>query len=37
MKECLYLFDTTLRDELARMSIVVKDNKDGTTTWEIAR
>jgi cysteinyl-tRNA synthetase len=26
-----------IRDELAAMGIVVKDNKDGTTTWEVAR
>ena len=26
-----------IRDELAAMSVVVKDNKDGTTTWEVAR
>jgi cysteinyl-tRNA synthetase len=26
-----------IRDELAAMGIVVKDNKDGTTTWELAR
>jgi cysteinyl-tRNA synthetase len=25
-----------IRDELAKMGVVVKDNKDGTT-WEIAR
>jgi cysteinyl-tRNA synthetase len=23
-----------IRDELARRGIVLKDNKDGTTTWE---
>ncbi len=26
-----------IRDALAAMSVVVKDNKDGTTTWEVAR
>lgn len=26
-----------IRDELARLNVVVKDNKDGTTTWEVAR
>lgn len=26
-----------LRDALVAMGVVVKDNKDGTTTWEIAR
>jgi cysteinyl-tRNA synthetase len=26
-----------IRDELAAMGIAVKDNKDGTTTWEVAR
>jgi cysteinyl-tRNA synthetase len=26
-----------IRDELAAMGVVVKDNKDGTTTWEVAR
>ena len=26
-----------IRDELAAMSVVVKDNKDGATTWEVAR
>jgi cysteinyl-tRNA synthetase len=26
-----------IRDELAALSVVVKDNKDGTTTWEVAR
>jgi cysteinyl-tRNA synthetase len=26
-----------IRDELAAMGIVLKDNKDGTTTWEVAR
>jgi cysteinyl-tRNA synthetase len=26
-----------IRDELARLGVVVKDNKDGTTTWEVAR
>ncbi|MDJ1159859.1 cysteine--tRNA ligase [Chelatococcus sp. SYSU_G07232] len=26
-----------LRDELAAMGVVLKDNKDGTTTWEVAR
>jgi cysteinyl-tRNA synthetase len=26
-----------IRDELADMGIAVKDNKDGTTTWEVAR
>jgi cysteinyl-tRNA synthetase len=26
-----------LRDELAGMGIALKDNKDGTTTWEVAR
>jgi cysteinyl-tRNA synthetase len=26
-----------IRDELKGMGVVIKDNKDGTTTWEIAR
>ncbi len=26
-----------IRDELAAMGVVLKDNKDGTTTWEIKR
>jgi len=26
-----------IRDELKAMGVVIKDNKDGTTTWEIAR
>jgi cysteinyl-tRNA synthetase len=26
-----------IRDELAEMGIAIKDNKDGTTTWEIKR
>jgi cysteinyl-tRNA synthetase len=26
-----------IRDELKTMGVVIKDNKDGTTTWEIAR
>ena len=26
-----------IRDELANMGVVLKDTKDGTTTWEIAR
>jgi cysteinyl-tRNA synthetase len=26
-----------IRDELAKMGVVLKDNKDGTTSWEIAR
>jgi cysteinyl-tRNA synthetase len=26
-----------IRDELAAMGITLKDNKDGTTTWEVAR
>jgi cysteinyl-tRNA synthetase len=26
-----------IRDELARMGVTLKDNKDGTTTWEVAR
>jgi cysteinyl-tRNA synthetase len=26
-----------IRDQLAAMGVVVKDNKDGTTTWEVAR
>jgi cysteinyl-tRNA synthetase len=26
-----------IRDELANMGVVLKDNKDGTTTWEVAR
>jgi cysteinyl-tRNA synthetase len=26
-----------IRDELAGLKVVVKDNKDGTTTWEVAR
>jgi cysteinyl-tRNA synthetase len=26
-----------IRDELVGLGVVVKDNKDGTTTWEVAR
>jgi cysteinyl-tRNA synthetase len=26
-----------IRDELLAMGIVLKDTKDGTTTWEVAR
>jgi cysteinyl-tRNA synthetase len=26
-----------IRDELAGLSVVLKDNKDGTTTWEVKR
>jgi cysteinyl-tRNA synthetase len=26
-----------IRDELTRMGVVLKDNKDGTTSWEVAR
>ena len=26
-----------IRDELLAMGIVLKDNKDGTTTWEVKR
>ena len=26
-----------IRDQLANMSITIKDNKDGTTTWEVKR
>ncbi len=26
-----------IRDELAKMGVVLKDNKDGTTSWEVAR
>jgi cysteinyl-tRNA synthetase len=26
-----------IRDELAGLGVVLKDNKDGTTTWEVAR
>ena len=26
-----------LRDELAKMGIAIKDNKDGTTSWEVKR
>ena len=26
-----------IRDELAAMGVKLKDNKDGTTTWEVAR
>lgn len=26
-----------IRDELTRLGVALKDNKDGTTTWEIAR
>jgi cysteinyl-tRNA synthetase len=26
-----------IRDELGRLGIVLKDNKDGTTSWEVAR
>jgi cysteinyl-tRNA synthetase len=26
-----------LRDELKAMGVQLKDNKDGTTTWEVAR
>ena len=35
-RERLYLFDTTLRDELAAMDVVIKVSQDGTT-WEVAR
>jgi cysteinyl-tRNA synthetase len=24
-----------IRDELAAMGIIIKDNKDGTTSWEV--
>ncbi len=26
-----------LRDELAALGVAIKDNKDGTTTWELKR
>lgn len=26
-----------LRDELAKMGVAIKDNKDGTTSWEVKR
>ncbi len=26
-----------IRDELASMGVALKDNKDGTTTWEVKR
>lgn len=26
-----------IRDELKAMGVIIKDNKDGTTTWEVAR
>ena len=26
-----------IRDELAAMGVVLKDNKDGTTSWEVKR
>jgi cysteinyl-tRNA synthetase len=26
-----------IRDQLAGMGVALKDNKDGTTTWEVAR
>jgi cysteinyl-tRNA synthetase len=26
-----------IRDELAQMGIAIKDNKDGTTSWEVKR
>ena len=26
-----------IRDELAGLGVVVKDNRDGTTSWELAR
>jgi cysteinyl-tRNA synthetase len=26
-----------IRDELAAMGVTLKDNKDGTTTWKVAR
>jgi cysteinyl-tRNA synthetase len=26
-----------IRDELAAMGVILKDNKDGTTSWEVAR
>ncbi len=26
-----------IRDELAKMGVVLHDKKDGTTTWEVAR
>ena len=26
-----------IRDELAAMGMTIKDNKDGTTTWEVKR
>jgi cysteinyl-tRNA synthetase len=26
-----------IRDELAAMGIALKDNKDGTTTWDVKR
>jgi len=26
-----------LRDEVVALGVVIKDNKDGTTSWEVAR
>ena len=26
-----------IRDELAAMGVTIKDNKDGTTSWEVKR
>ena len=26
-----------LRDQLAQLGVAIKDNKDGTTTWELKR
>ncbi len=26
-----------IRDELAAMGVIIKDNKDGTTSWEVKR
>jgi cysteinyl-tRNA synthetase len=26
-----------IRDELAKLGISIKDNKDGTTSWEVKR
>ena len=32
-----WLESDRIRDELAAFGLIVKDNKDGTTTWEVAR
>ncbi len=36
-KEKNFAESDRIRDELNAMGVVLKDNKDGTTTWEIAR